>query len=221
MFQRPRSRLTRRSRTDRRRTSLKGGIIVGAYAWGYLSQFASVLLLSYGLRRARRAALTDDMTGVGNRRAFDRGLRLAVLSASENGTEASLVMLDIDHFKALNDHFGHQTGDEALGAVGSSLRAAMSGRRRDGAVVARYGGEEFGVILPGLGASQAAEVADALRTDITNGWRRSALTASAGVATYPTHGASPQQLVDAADEALYASKRSGRNRTTVATLSGR
>ncbi len=205
-----------RSRTDRRRDVRRKRLHDNVLFLSSVGNFLSFLAMRYLLRQWRHMALTDPMTKVGNKRYFDKQLAEAVASAIEAGTEASLIMLDVDHFKALNDQFGHQTGDEALECVGSALRRAAKSRPSGGAAIARYGGEEFGVILPGVGADEAVEFADALRAAITEGWQRSALTASAGVATYPANGSTPHSLVDAADAAMYVSKRSGRNRTTLA-----
>ena len=122
----------------------------------------------------------------------------------------SLVMLDIDRFKKLNDTHGHQRGDEVLREVAQLLEGAS----RDFDTAARYGGEEFAVILPGATLNAATKVAERLRKMIMTANTVVPVTASFGVAAFPEQGADPQSLVSAADEALYSSKRRGRNRVT-------
>ena len=156
---------------------------------------------------------TDGLTGVANRRCFD-----AALADIEGRTAepVSLMLIDIDHFKRINDAFGHQAGDEVLRAAASCLvRHAPAG-----ATVARYGGEEFAVILPGADVRDAAVAAEALRSAIErlavgcpDGTLPTPFTASIGFATrLPDSDAGPSDLVAAADRALYRAKESGRNR---------
>src|SRR5262249_52898626 len=123
----------------------------------------------------------------------------------------SLVLLDVDHFKAFNDAFGHTAGDDVLRALARLLRANTRGYD----VVARYGGEEFAVLLPDTGPPEAHFLAERLRLAIEQrGWPRGAVTASLGTATlHPSRPAS-SDLVDEADRALYRSKRLGRNRVS-------
>jgi diguanylate cyclase (GGDEF)-like protein len=118
--------------------------------------------------------------------------------------------MDIDHFKALNDTYGHQTGDDVLRRVAATLRDTA--RVYD--TPARYGGEEFGVILSRTSAEEAEAVADRLREAIAATVGEPGVTVSAGVATFPLDATDPDALIGAADEALYASKRGGRNRVT-------
>jgi two-component system cell cycle response regulator len=120
-------------------------------------------------------------------------------------------MVDIDHFKSLNDTHGHQAGDEVL----RNVAAALSCECRDFDTPARYGGEEFAVILPGCGPEEAAEIAERLRRSVSAAPSIVPITASAGVSTYPSHAGDADTLVRAADEALYASKHAGRDRTSV------
>ena len=121
----------------------------------------------------------------------------------------NLLMLDIDHFKQINDTYGHQTGDAVLRAVGRRLGETV----RVGDVVARYGGEEFAIVMPNADTEDAVVLADRIlraveQIDIP-------VTVSIGVATYIRHATDGSSLVEAADRALYESKRAGRNRTTV------
>ena len=120
-------------------------------------------------------------------------------------------MLDVDHFKLVNDTHGHQAGDDILRSVGAALREQC----RDFDTAARYGGEEFAVILPGSGADEAAAVAERLRRRIAESDAGPPVTASAGVASFPVNALEPETLIRAADEALYESKGAGRDRVTV------
>ncbi len=164
-----------------------------------------------------RLSSLDSLTGLANRRVFDQTLEMECSRLRRTGSAVSLVMLDIDHFKALNDSEGHQRGDEYLKSVGSELKRVVK-RRID--LAARYGGEEFAVILPETGAAGAANVAESVRLAIAGlelphpaSGVAPFLTVSVGVATATLewHG-SPEELVAAADQALYCAKRSGRNR---------
>jgi diguanylate cyclase (GGDEF)-like protein len=163
--------------------------------------------------RLTRDSETDGLTGLRNRRAFDRTLDAEVSRARRHCMPLSLVMLDLDHFKAYNDAFGHLAGDDALRRVARLLEAV--GRSED--IVARYGGEEFALILPNTDGIGANEVAERVRraVEIDDRMKRP-LTMSAGVATLVTEMEQSENLVAAADAALYASKSAGRNRVTVA-----
>jgi diguanylate cyclase (GGDEF)-like protein len=121
------------------------------------------------------------------------------------------VMLDLDHFKSLNDRFGHQAGDDVLRKVGSVLRAAC----RESDTPSRFGGEEFAVLMPMCPRSEAFAAAERLRELIAGIEAPVKVTASAGIATYRVNAATSSDMVKAADEALYQSKRMGRNRTTI------
>ncbi len=174
-----------------------------------------------------RLSRVDGLTGVHNRRHLDEHLtqewQRALRGTTERGhRELSFILLDIDHFKQYNDHYGHQAGDECLRRVAQALTC---GARRLGDLVARYGGEEFAVILPETPLDGALHVAETLRAavealDIPHE-RSSAgprVTISLGVASrVPTAGMEPSSLAQAADEALYASKKAGRNRATAAS----
>jgi diguanylate cyclase len=173
--------------------------------------------LRASLRQARAEALTDALTGVANRKLFDETLRLRKEEADKDGVELSLILCDIDHFKSFNDTWGHQTGDQVIRFVATTLsRFALPDR-----LVARYGGEEFALILPHTSLSQAARLADQIRSAIEAKRlvRRStnetigAVTVSFGCSLY-TKGESVAHFVSRADECLYQSKRNGRNRVT-------
>ncbi|HWG93207.1 MAG TPA: GGDEF domain-containing protein, partial [Mycobacteriales bacterium] len=137
-------------------------------------------------------------------------LEREVARATRSAEHVSLVMVDIDHFKVLNDTHGHQAGDEVL----RNVAAALSCECRDFDTPARYGGEEFAVVLPGCGPEEAVLIAERLRQAVAAAPSVVPITASAGVATYPSHAGDADTLVRAADEALYQSKNSGRDRTT-------
>jgi diguanylate cyclase (GGDEF)-like protein len=165
-------------------------------------------------RELARLAATDPLTGLPNRRSFDANLERQAVGARRYDDALSLVLLDIDEFKAVNDRFGHDIGDEVLREVGRRLREAC----RAGDMVARIGGEEFALILTRTsadGATAAAERTRSLISDAPVATSAGALevTVSAGVAWAGAEtGLDAQQLYRSADEALYAAKRQGRNR---------
>lgn len=158
----------------------------------------------------QKQADTDALTGIPNRRTFESTLEREMSRAARSGEQVTLAMFDIDHFKALNDTYGHQTGDEVLKKVAAALAATC----RDFDMPARYGGEEFVVILPACSSKESLMVAERLRVAIAHIDAVTPVTASSGVATFPTHATDIQSLIKAADEALYESKRGGRDRVT-------
>ncbi|MBP2298105.1 GGDEF domain-containing protein [Azospirillum picis] len=172
------------------------------------------------LDSARREALTDGLTGIGNRKAFDLMLQEAMEEAVREQQPLSLLMLDIDHFKSFNDTHGHLVGDHVLKLVARMLTECIKGRD----TAARYGGEEFAIILPRTSLENAAKLADQVRAfvggrQIVNKARNAnygTVALSVGVAALrPGDGAGA--LVRRADHALYAAKRGGRNRVAVET----
>ena len=171
------------------------------------------------LEQVRRDAMTDALTLLSNRKAFDEALGRACAEADEVGVAVTLAMLDIDHFKAFNDTWGHQTGDQVIRYVGSIIGKIGALPR----VSARYGGEEFAVLFPTETLVRGHQAVEAMRTEISsrNLKRRSTnddlgvVTVSAGVAQRRP-GESAAELMERADAALYVSKRAGRNRTTSA-----
>ena len=165
------------------------------------------------LQEVQRMADTDALTGVANRRTFEAAMEREVSRSARSGEELTLVLLDLDHFKSLNDSFGHQAGDEMLRKVGAVLSDAC----RASDTPARYGGEEFALVLPTCGKAEAFETAERLRDLIAAVDSPRPITVSAGVATYPLHGVTASDLVKAADEAMYESKAEGRNRTTISS----
>ena len=168
-------------------------------------------------RTLERLSQLDGLTGVANRRRFDDALDAEWRRGCRTGAPLSLVLLDIDAFKAFNDTYGHLRGDECLRQVAAALAGALG---RAGDLVARYGGEEFAALLSGVDGQEAAVVAERLRANVQalrvpHGASPAAgvVTISGGVATLtPTERGVPAALVAAADQALYEAKRRGRNR---------
>jgi len=158
-----------------------------------------------------RLAITDDLTGLWNRRHFGGRLQDEIDRARRYGTCFSILMLDIDRFKAINDGYGHALGDRVLADMGRLLR--KSARASD--IVARHGGEEFIILMPMTDKEHAWMAAERLRVLVADHTfpRRKKLTVSIGFASYPEDGPSAQDLVRHADQALYEAKRSGRNRS--------
>ena len=176
---------------------------------------ALALVNAWLLDRVRTMASTDGLTGVANRRTFETTLSTELERAGREGRPLSLAMVDIDHFKRLNDTHGHRVGDEVLVDVAAALRSCL----RPFDVVARYGGEEFAVVLPGCSAADALSAGERLRAAIVAARPDLGVTASIGVAVFPVDAGDGESLVKTADAALYVSKRNGRNRTTVAETS--
>lgn len=169
------------------------------------------------MQRIQKMADTDSLTGLANRRTFQKVLEQELSRAARNGDQVTLMMLDVDHFKRFNDQHGHQAGDEVLTLVAKTLRDAS----RDFDTPARYGGEEFAVILPSCSPKESLPVAERLRALVGKVETLAPVTASAGVATFPNHASDLTSLIKAADEALYESKRAGRDRITRSRRRGR
>lgn len=161
-------------------------------------------------------AIRDALTGLYNRRYLDETLDREVARARRDGSPLSLIMIDIDHFKKVNDIYGHQAGDLVLKALGRLLADKV--RTED--VPCRYGGEEFLILLPGMPLETARTRAEEWRREVGEisvafGSFILRITASFGVAAYPDHAKTPDQLTQCADRALYAAKHAGRNRVEV------
>jgi diguanylate cyclase (GGDEF)-like protein len=164
--------------------------------------------------RLREMSHTDELTEVGNRRNFDMRLREEISRSSRFGHAFSLLMIDIDGFKKFNDEFGHPKGDAVLRALGTLMRSAS----REGDVPCRVGGEEFAFILPETGKPDGLVFAERFRRRVESSVMApdslNPITVSVGLASFPHDGRNPDEIVWAADEALYESKRAGRNRVT-------
>lgn len=161
--------------------------------------------------RLETLAQTDGLTGLKNHRTFHERLAEEIQRAARYDLPLSLLLLDVDCFKSYNDTFGHPAGDQVLKQVAQILQSNI----RVADLAARYGGEEFGVILPHTGLEGACRIAEHLRTALEQAcWPQRAITASFGVATWTPATAHATALVAQADEALYCSKRSGRNRVS-------
>jgi diguanylate cyclase len=171
--------------------------------------------LQQSLEAIRAESLTDPLTGLGNRKYFDRSIEMTVQNALANGEPLSLLMFDIDHFKSFNDSYGHLTGDQVLRLVGMSLKQTIKGQD----ITARYGGEEFAVVLPNTALRQALTVADHIRRAVmakelkkkSTGEILGRVTISVGVSMLKP-GEDTDSLIERADGCLYAAKRNGRNR---------
>jgi diguanylate cyclase (GGDEF)-like protein len=183
------------------------------------NQAAATLSLIREREQQRQLAVRDGLTGLYNRRAFNELLERAIAAEDRReGGQLGLVLLDIDHFKKLNDTYGHQAGDAALVSLAGLLRE----HPRRGDQAARYGGEEFVVILPDLDAERSLQAAERLRQAIEKhrfvyDGGRIRITASLGVAVWPGDGREAEALLSAVDRSLYAAKERGRNRVVAAS----
>jgi diguanylate cyclase (GGDEF)-like protein len=159
--------------------------------------------------RAMRLALTDPLTGLGNHRHFHERLQRELLDAHDQGTPLTLCLIDVDDFKRINDRFGHPVGDRVL--------AQLSSRLRQGGEAFRLGGDEFAVLLPGQDSGSAFTAAASIiaRISSTPVEQVGSVTASAGVATFPSQGVGRDELVRLADSALYWAKEDGKNQVRV------
>lgn len=177
-----------------------------------------ILAMQQQLVAAREAlrmqAIRDPLTGLFNRRYMAEALERELRRAEHGGQPVSMVMIDVDHFKNFNDTLGHQAGDDLLAHIGSLIQART--RRED--IACRYGGEEFLVILPGAPIEAARQRAEELRqvmretTVESRGQTLGRISVSAGVACFPEHGTTADELLRAADMALYRAKELGRDR---------
>jgi diguanylate cyclase (GGDEF)-like protein len=168
------------------------------------------------LGEVERLATRDSLTGLANRRLFDESLHRESARSERLGAPLSLVVLDVDHFKQVNDSYGHQIGDRVLREVGDALVANTKGFD----VAARYGGDEFVVLLPGCARNDAVSVAQRVRTEISRQVGDAPVTISVGVATMPDNAHDAERLLAAADAALYEAKRTGRDRVAASTRIG-
>lgn len=196
-----------------------GALFILSRAGGarWQGESATVARLERSIAVLEELVLRDPATGLYNRRALFERLAEEAARAKRHGEGFAVVMLDIDRFKAVNDRYGHAVGDAAIFAIAAHLGDYVRGSD----LVARYGGEEFVLLLPSTGRAGAAMIAERIRHAIAaapipiDGEEPVHLTVSAGIAAYPEDGADGEALLAAADKALYAAKRAGRNRVGV------
>ena len=178
---------------------------------------AAAIQNAHNFDRMKQLAYVDGLTGIHNRRYFEMRIIEELERAGRFQGRMSLIMIDIDHFKKMNDEFGHLLGDEMLRAVSSILKQQL--RKMD--MVCRYGGDEFAIVVPETTGESAMRVAEKLRRQVEThffpGVPRT-VTISCGVADYPAHGVTRDEVVAAADAALYLAKQAGRNRVASASM---
>ena len=166
------------------------------------------------IKESKQQAITDSLTQLYSRRYFMNAMERELSNAERYGGTCSFLMIDVDHFKDINDDFGHQAGDKVLQQLGGLFKTYT----RKGDLVARYGGEEFAVLMAGVGLKDAAALAEKLRAmseqylKVEEGGKPTrTVTISVGVSAYPETGSNVEQIIDYADKALYFAKDSGRN----------
>jgi len=182
-----------------------------------LADHAAIAIENASLyRQAYLASITDDLTGLGNTRQFHRSLADAI----GRGQPVSLVVLDLDNFKAVVDRYGHLAGSRTIAQIGRAIGRLV----RPGDVAARFGGDEFVIVLPDTGTEPARQLAESIRRTIEECTRLDGeevdltrVTASIGLATFPTHAADAESLFRQADDAMYAAKRGGKNAVAVSS----
>lgn len=167
------------------------------------------------LDNAKEKALYDGLTGVYNRASFNDRIKIEVEKARRTGRSLFVIMLDLDHFKRINDNYGHQTGDMVLKIFASQTKKVI----RNIDFIGRYGGEEFVVLLPEIKLELALEIAERIRKKIENtkliyNKKTFKVTVSVGMTAYK-EGDTPESLIERADQALYQAKNSGRNKVVV------
>ncbi len=172
-----------------------------------------------------RDARIDPLTGLANRRAFERAMDSIAASKSNQGPLVTLCLVDADHFKQVNDRYGHQAGDDVLRFLGRLIREELGlVRVKDNLVAARYGGEELALLLPEMSTDAAVRLSESIRnriqdSEIVSGGERIKVTVSIGISSMPGVAHNKDSLIKTADEALYRAKKNGRNRVCVAEVS--
>lgn len=185
------------------------------------SFLAEKILRAISQAAIERQARLDGLTQLANRRTFDQQIRRELQCAHTTNSECSLLLLDLDRFKLVNDTYGHQAGDHVLRIVSHMIRdRVVQIRSGDHALCARYGGEELAVVLPGVGLQGAARIGEAIRARLESTpieFDRITLhvTVSVGIAAYPFSGTTAEQLISVADAALYQAKANGRNQVAL------
>ena len=193
--------------------------VVRASKLEVLHKMAERAARSVEIYALHKLSIIDENTGLYNKRHLQHCVKEEITRASLYGQACSFLMLDLDHFKQLNDTYGHPQGDEVLRDLAGMLKLNV----REGIdVVARYGGEEFTIILPGVGVERATEIAEHIREQVAQHKflqpnKAINMTVSIGVATFPDHANSEWALLKKADIAMYYSKKNGRNKVTTAS----
>jgi diguanylate cyclase (GGDEF)-like protein len=190
------------------------GLIVGRRDEALVARNQELQRLS---QEFKKLSSIDALTGIANRRGFDERLQIELDRSSRYGPPCSLVMIDLDRFKTVNDRFGHRGGDQIL----RRAAALLDSEKRSGDLLARYGGEEFAAIFPHVDGQAALAWAERMSLRLAAerlvwGDIEMSITASFGVASMPSHARTASELVEAADRALYEAKRGGGNRAVVA-----
>ncbi|NOY13699.1 MAG: diguanylate cyclase [Deltaproteobacteria bacterium] len=181
----------------------------------HLKRWQRLLDLRQSKEQLQKMALTDALTGIGNRATFDMSIKQATARTQRSGAPVSLLMIDLDHFKWFNDNHGHQAGDSILKHVAQAIRESA----RDADICCRYGGEEFAVILPDTTADHARILAERIHQQVALASRqlrqtRMPITVSIGISCSDLDDVPhPARLIKEADNALYQAKENGRNRT--------
>jgi diguanylate cyclase (GGDEF)-like protein len=180
-------------------------------------QAADAILRARLFAETEKLATTDGLTGLANHRTFQARLDEHLLASQRYGKRLALILCDIDHFKSVNDTYGHPVGDQVLRGVARALQ--KEARATD--LVARHGGEEFAVIMPETDAAGGRVIAERIRVKVgafalATELGQLRVTISLGLATFPDDGRRKAELVELADACLYHAKRSGRNRTVTA-----
>ena len=178
---------------------------------------AAAIQNAHNFDRMKQLAYVDGLTGIHNRRYFEMRIVEELERAARFQGRMSVIMVDIDHFKKMNDEFGHLLGDEMLRAVSNILKQQL--RKMD--MVCRYGGDEFAIVVPETTGESAVRLAEKLRRQVETHYFPGVprpVTISCGVADYPTHGVTRDEVVAAADSALYLAKQAGRNRVASALI---
>jgi len=180
----------------------------------------TIIRLAGLVSQQRLLAITDVLTGLRTRRYFEAQLLPELAKARRTGGSLAVLIADVDHFKSVNDRYGHPVGDEVLIEIGKRLRSAI----RSGDHLARYGGEEFAILIRDATPDEPAVIAERLRQQVADrpivvsGDTWIAATISVGTASYPMHGTTPMELFVAADRALYSAKAQGRDRVVLAEV---
>ncbi len=191
-----------------------GGVVIAALDLSHRSRRGSddserLRELEARVNDLVQLAATDGLTGLANHRSFQHGLEVALRDALARGAPLALVLLDVDHFKRVNDTYGHPVGDEVLRGVAEVIRRSV----REGDLTSRYGGEEFAAVLPSADVGAAVEVAERARRALADrAWPCGSITLSAGLACVDPSLLNSADLVARADRALYAAKGAGRDR---------